>query len=51
MPSLLIQGGPGSVRFGYSLGVELFERFRFSVPAVPLGKKGVSEIFYVLSTV
>ena len=24
------QGGPGSVRFGYSLGVERFERFRFS---------------------
>ena len=30
----LIQGGPGSVRFGYGLGVERFERFRFSAPAV-----------------
>ena len=30
------QGGPSSVRFGYSLGIERFERFRFSVPAVPL---------------
>ena len=30
------QGGPGSVRFGYGLGMERFERFRFSVPAVPL---------------
>ena len=33
-----VQGGPGSVRFGYSLGMEGFERFRFSVPAVPLQK-------------
>ena len=24
------------VRFGYGLGMERFERFRFSVPAVPL---------------
>ena len=32
------QGGPGSVRFGYGSGVERFERFRFSVPAVPLQK-------------
>ena len=31
-----LQGGPGSVRFGYGLGMERFERFRFSVPAVPL---------------
>ena len=30
------QGGPGSVQFGYGLGVERFERFRFSVLAVPL---------------
>ena len=30
------QGGPGSVRFGYGLGMKRFERFRFSVPAVPL---------------
>ena len=27
-----------SVRFGYSLGVEQFERFWFSVQLVPLGK-------------
>ena len=32
----IVQGGPGSVRFGYGLGMERFERFRFSVPAVPL---------------
>ena len=32
------QGGPGSVRFGYGLGMERLERFRFSVPAVPLQK-------------
>ena len=32
------QGGPGSVRFGYGLGVEGFVRFRFSVLAVPLQK-------------
>ena len=31
----LLQGGPGSVRFGYGLGMERFKRFRFSVPAVP----------------
>ena len=30
------QGGPGSVRFGYGLGVERFKRFWFSFPAVPL---------------
>ena len=30
------QGGPGSVRFGYGLGMERFERFWFSVSAVPL---------------
>ena len=35
-----LQGGPGSVRFGYGLGVEGFERFRLSVLAVPL-QKGV----------
>ena len=28
----------GSVRFGYGLGVERFDRFRFSVPVVPLQK-------------
>ena len=33
---LHLQGGPSSVRFGYGLGMERFERFRFSVPAVPL---------------
>ena len=32
------QCGPGSVRFGCGLGVERFRRFRFSVPAVLLGK-------------
>ena len=34
----MIQGGLGSVRFGYGLGIERFERFRFSVLAVPLQK-------------
>ena len=34
-----LQGGPGSVRFGYGLGMERFERFRFSVPAVPLRRE------------
>ena len=38
--SCYLQGGPGSVRFGYGLGMERFERFRFSVPAVPL-RRGV----------
>ena len=33
------QGGPGSVRFGYSLGRERFKRFWFSVLAVPLQKR------------
>ena len=33
-----MQGGPGSVRFGYGFGMERFKRFRFSVPAVPLQK-------------
>ena len=37
---LLGQGGPGSVRFGYGLGMERLGRFRFSVPAVPL-RRGV----------
>ena len=36
----LIQCGPGSVWFGHGFGVERFEWFRFSVPAVPLGKVG-----------
>ena len=31
-----VQKGPGSVRFGYGFGMERFERFRFSVLAVPL---------------
>ena len=35
----IFQGGPGSVRFGYGLGMERFNRFRFSVPAVPLQKE------------
>ena len=29
-------GRPGSVRFGHGFGMERLERFRFSVPAVPL---------------
>ena len=41
------QGGLGSVRFGYGSGVERFERFRFSVPAVPLQ----NGFFFVFSTV
>ena len=41
-----IQGGPGSVRFRYGLGVEQFERFRFSVPAVPLQKRVFSVFQY-----
>ena len=43
-----VQGGPGSVRFGYGSGVERFERFRFSVPAVPL-QKGFSLFQYCLT--
>ena len=39
-----LQGGPGSVRFGYGLGMERFERFRFSVPAVPL-RRGLLSVF------
>ena len=39
-----MQGGPGSVRFGYGLGMEQFERFRFSVPAAPL-RRGVFVCF------
>ena len=42
----LVQGGPGSVRFGYGLGMERFERFRFSVPAVPL-RRGLFWCFSV----
>ena len=33
------------VRFGYGLGVERFERFRFSVPAVPLQKAFFFSVF------
>ena len=40
----ILQGGPGSVRFGYGLEMERFKRFRFSVPAVPL-QKGFSSVF------
>ena len=40
------QSGPGSVWFGYGLGVERFDRFRFSVPAVPL-QKGFSVFQYI----
>ena len=39
-----LQGGPGSVRFGYGLEMERFKRFRFSVPAVPL-QKGFFYVF------
>ena len=42
------QGGTGSVRFGCGLGVERFERFRFSVPAVPL-QKGFLRFQYSLT--
>ena len=42
------QGGPGSVRFGYGLGMERFERFRFSVPAVPL-RRGFLCVFSTAS--
>ena len=31
-----VKGREAPVRFGYGSGVERFERFRFSVPAVPL---------------
>ena len=34
MDSAKVREAP--VRFGYGLGVERFERFRFSVPAVPV---------------
>ena len=47
--SCIWQGGPGSVRFGYGLGMERFKRFRFSVPAVPLQKKGFSVFQYNLT--
>ena len=45
---LLFQRGPGSVRFGYGLKMERFQRFRFSVPAVPQ-KKGFSVFQYSLT--
>ena len=41
-------GSPGSVRFGYGLGMERFERFRFSVPAVPLRRVFFSVFQYNL---
>ena len=44
----LQQGGPGSVRFGYGLGMERFEPFRFSVLAVPL-QRGFSVFQYSLT--
>ena len=43
--TIFLQGGPGSVRFGYGLGMQRFERFRFSVPAVPL-RRGFCVIQY-----
>ena len=42
------QAGPGSVWFGYGLGMERFERFRFSFPAVPL-RRGVFLCFSTVS--
>ena len=36
------------VRFGYGLGMERFERFRFSVPAVPL-RRGFFVCFSTVS--
>ena len=47
-PDSLFQGGPGSVLFGYGFGMERFERFRFSVPTVPL-QKGFSVFQYSLT--
>ena len=44
-----IQGGLGSVRFGCGSGVQRFERFRFSVPAVPLPKRFFSLFQYSLT--
>ena len=44
-----IQGGPGSVQLGYGLGMERFERFRFSVPAVPLRRELLSVFQYSLT--
>ena len=43
------QGGPGSVSVTF-LGVEWFERFRFSVPPVP-PQKGFFFLFLCFSTV
>ena len=40
--------GEAPVRFGYGLGVERFERFQFSVPAVLL-QKGFSVFQYSLT--
>ena len=45
----LLQGGPGSVRFGYGLEMERFKRFRFSVPVRFLCKKGFSVFQYSLT--
>ena len=36
------------VRFSYGLGVERFERFRFSVQEIPLGRVFLSLCFGVL---
>ena len=43
------QSGLGSVRFGYGLGMERFERFRFSVLAVP-AKRGFLFVSVQFST-
>ena len=42
------QGRPGSVRSGYGLGMERFERFWASVPAVPL-RRGFLVLQYSLT--
>ena len=47
-PCCFSQGSTGSVRFGCGLGVEQFERFRLSVPAVPL-QKGFLRFQYSLT--
>ena len=40
------QGGPGSVRFGYGLGMERFKRLRFSVLVRFLWKEKVLFFFF-----
>ena len=45
----IIQGGPGSVRFGYGLEMERFKRFRFKRFRRFLCKKGLSVFQYSLT--